>query len=59
MSSKIAVIVASGKIGSRITQELLTLGNQVTAIARHPDRIEARTGLALQAGDVADPQVLG
>lgn len=58
MSSRIAVIGASGKIGSKITQELLARGHQVTAIARHPDRIEARTGLALQAGDVADPQAL-
>ena len=38
---KIAVIGASGNAGSRITAELARRGHQVTAIARHPEKIAA------------------
>lgn len=36
---KIVIIGASGKIGSRILEEALTRGHQVTAIVRHPEKI--------------------
>lgn len=58
MGSKVAVIGASGKIGSRITQELLARGHTVTGIARHPDKLDPRAGLSTAAGDVAEPQAL-
>src|ERR1700732_345588 len=34
---KIAIFGASGRIGSRIVNEALNLGNDVTAIVRHPE----------------------
>jgi len=36
---KIALIGASGFIGSAILKELLNRGHSVTAIVRHPDKI--------------------
>ncbi|MFX3619438.1 MAG: NAD(P)-dependent oxidoreductase [Sporolactobacillus sp.] len=36
----IAVIGAAGKAGSRITHEALQRGHQVTAIVRHPEKLE-------------------
>jgi putative NADH-flavin reductase len=36
---KIAIIGASGKIGSSIRDEALARGHQVTAIVRHPEKI--------------------
>jgi putative NADH-flavin reductase len=51
---KIAVIGASGNAGSRITTELAGRGHQVTAIARHPERIAASAGVTPTKGDVMD-----
>ena len=51
---KIAIIGATGNAGSRIAAELLKRGHQVTGIARHPDKLEARTGLSMVQGDVKD-----
>jgi putative NADH-flavin reductase len=39
---KIAVIGASGKVGSFIRDEALARGHQVTAIVRHPEKITVR-----------------
>jgi putative NADH-flavin reductase len=39
---RIAIIGASGKIGSFIRDEALARGHQVTAIVRHPEKIIAR-----------------
>src|SRR4030043_1850839 len=36
---KIAIIGASGKVGSFIRDEALARGHQVTAIVRHPEKI--------------------
>ena len=55
MSKNIALIGASGKIGTKITQELLDRGFAVTAIARNPEKIEARKGVTPVAGDLMDP----
>lgn len=52
---KVALIGASGNVGVRLTNELLSRGHEVTAIARHPEKIEARPHLTAKAGDVADP----
>jgi putative NADH-flavin reductase len=51
---KIAVAGASGQAGSRITAELARRGHQVTAIARHSERIAALPGVTPTAGDAND-----
>jgi hypothetical protein len=55
---KVAVIGGSGRQGSRLIAELLARGHRVTAIARHPDRIEAREGVSAKQGDIAHPTEL-
>ncbi|WP_454279820.1 NAD(P)-dependent oxidoreductase [Sphingomonas sp. Marseille-Q8236] len=54
----IALIGASGHAGSRILKELSDRGHQVTAIARHPERIAALPGVTPTAGDTADATAL-
>ena len=51
---KIALIGASGQAGSRLLAELTRRGHQVTAIARHPDKIAAGPGVTAKKGDVFD-----
>jgi uncharacterized protein len=51
---KIAIIGASGKAGSRIRDEALARGHEVTAIARNIDGIPKRERLAAKQGDVFD-----
>jgi len=58
VSKNIALIGASGKIGSKITQELLGRGYTVTAIARNPEKIEAAEGVTPVAGDLTAPESL-
>ena len=58
MSKNIALIGASGNIGSKITQELLSRGYNVTAIARNPEKIEASERVTPVAGDILQPQQL-
>lgn len=38
---KVALIGATGKAGSRVMQELLDRGHEVTAIVRHPENVPA------------------
>lgn len=58
MGKNVALIGASGKIGTKITAELLGRGHTVTAIARHPEKIEAREGLTAVAGDFTKPSAI-
>ena len=52
---KIAIIGASGNIGSRIVQEALTRGHDVTAITRHPENISKESvSLEVKEGNVED-----
>jgi putative NADH-flavin reductase len=51
---KIAVVGASGNAGSRIVAELARRGHNVTAIARHPERIATLPGVTAKRGDVLD-----
>jgi len=51
---KVALIGASGNVGSRVIAELLSRGHTVTAIARHPEKISAQPGVTPKAGDVHD-----
>lgn len=55
---KIALIGITGRAGSRIADELLRRGHQVTGIARHPAEVVTRPGLAAAQGDATDPQAL-
>ncbi len=55
---KIALIGASGHVGSRVAAEALTRGHSVTGIARDPAKIAARPGLTAKRGDVSAPDAL-
>lgn len=52
--SKIALIGASGNVGSRIFLELIARQHQVTAIARHPEKVADLPDVQAVAGDVFD-----
>lgn len=49
---KVALIGASGYVGSRVLAEALQRGHSVTAIVRQPDKIAAHARLNVQAVDV-------
>ncbi|TDU83488.1 hypothetical protein EV138_5952 [Kribbella voronezhensis] len=54
---RITVFGASGAVGSRVTQEALSRGHEVTAVGRNLDRLAALPRAArLRRGDAADPQ---
>ncbi len=52
---KIALIGASGNVGSAILAELLQQGHQVTALARNPSKIAAHAGVTVVQADVMQP----
>ena len=56
---KVALIGASGNVGTRILHELARRGHLVTAIARDPSRIPAGEGIEARAGDAANSPALG
>ncbi len=49
---KIALIGATGFVGSAVLKEALERGHEVTAIARHPEKIKPQAKLRPQKGDV-------
>ncbi len=49
---KLVIIGASGFVGSAILQEALNRGNEVTAIARHPEKVKSHPKLRTLKGDV-------
>ncbi len=56
---KVAVLGISGRVGSRIADELLRRGHEVTGIARHIDNAAApQPGVTLKSGDAADTVML-
>jgi len=55
---KIAVIGATGSVGSRLVAEALRRGHEVTGIARHPEKLEAQPRLTPRAGDINDAGAL-
>jgi len=50
----IALIGATGFVGSAILPELLSRGHQVTVLARTPSRLSPQAGLSVVAADVLD-----
>jgi len=55
---KIAIIGATGFIGSHILQEALDRQHEVTALVRHPERVPERPGVTASAVDVNDESSL-
>lgn len=56
---KVALIGASGFVGSHILQELLSRGHQVSAIVRHPEKIDvSNPSLTAVKGNVFDVKEL-
>lgn len=55
---KIALIGATGFVGSAILKEAVTRGIQVTAIVRHPEKLQAQKNLTVVKGDVMDADKL-
>ena len=51
---KIALIGATGFIGSRLLAELTSRGHQVTAIVRNPEKVPQGAGITAKKGDVYD-----
>lgn len=55
---KIALIGATGNVGTRVLAEALSRGHRVTGIARHPEKLSPREGLTAARGDTAEPAAL-
>lgn len=55
----IALIGASGFIGSALREEALSRGHSVTALVSRPERLTAQPGLIAQQVDVLDTPALG
>ena len=60
---KIVIIGATGFIGSAILKEALKRGHQVTAIVRHPEKLQGHPNVIARKGDVRDetqvPELVG
>jgi putative NADH-flavin reductase len=54
MGRKIALLGATGFVGSALLDEALNRGHIVTAIVRHPEKLAQREGLVSLQGDVYD-----
>jgi putative NADH-flavin reductase len=55
---KVAIIGATGRVGSRTTNEALSRGHEVIAIARGADALDDRDGLTKAAVDLYDTDAL-
>jgi len=56
---KVAMLGATGFVGSALLKEALDRGHAVTAIVRHPEKLENREGFTAKAGDVYDTDMEG
>lgn len=55
---KIALIGATGFVGTALVAELLRRGHQVTALARNPAKLDMRPNLVAKALDAYDPDAV-
>lgn len=55
---RIALIGATGLVGTHILSESLERGHAVTAVVRNPDRLPAHPRLTAARGDATDPEAL-
>jgi hypothetical protein len=55
---KVALLGATGNVGTRLISELVSRGHQVTAIARHPEKLTKHEGVTVTAGDVTNEDAL-
>ena len=55
---KIAIIGATGNVGTRLVNEALNRHHAVTAIARDTSKLAARAGLSPTSGDVSKPDTI-
>lgn len=55
---KVAIIGASGFVGSRILSEALSRGHEVTAVVTNPDKLPVDPRLTAVKGDATDPAAL-
>lgn len=51
---KVALLGATGFVGSALLNEALDRGHEVTAIVRHPDKLNKRAGLVAMEADIHD-----
>jgi putative NADH-flavin reductase len=51
---KVALLGATGFVGSALLKEALDRAHMVTAIVRHPEKLEKCESLTAKAGDVYD-----
>ena len=56
--SNIALIGATGNIGSRVLEEALSRKHTVTAITRDPRKVTARAGMVIRAGTTDAPALV-
>src|SRR5690606_41313622 len=54
----IALIGASGRVGSRLAKELIARGHSVTGIARDASKVEQKSGLTAKSADATRPEQL-
>jgi putative NADH-flavin reductase len=55
---RIVLLGATRFVGAALLSEALSRGHEVTAIARHPEKLEGQENLAVKAGDVYDTDAL-
>lgn len=55
---KVALIGATGNVGSKILAELLDRGHDVTGIVRHPEKLQPHPKLTGKQGDINDEAAL-
>ena len=55
---KIALVGATGNVGTRLISELTRRGHQVTAIARHPEKLRGQASVTPVLGDVQNEKAL-
>ena len=59
MDMKVALIGATGFVGTPVLAELLNRGHQVTVLARNPAKLTAQPGLTVVAADALDAAQVG